>query len=716
MILQNEKSFLWPRFLFCCALALALICATNAQETPLVFTNHAFVFKADKPLKSVAVAGTFNGWNKNANALKADADGKTWRLTLPLNYGQYLYKFVLNDENWIIDPAAKNQEIDGEGNSNSVLLIAPPDYEIPASPSDGKTAISALLHESRVPFLNYDQGKLIFSLRVRPNDLQQINLLIEGRRYAMRLVKSDDLYAVYQAEIALPNLRDLAYSFELRDGAKKILFGANGVAIPHRAFQFDAKNYTPYRVPDWVEKTVFYQIFPDRFANGDKTNDPPDVQAWDSAPQWFSRFGGDIAGVRGHLPYIKNLGVSAVYFNPVFKSPSNHRYDAEDYKTIDPQFGTNAEFALLTNDLKQQNIRTVMDFVFNHTATTFPAFVDVRQKGEKSAFKDWYFIKSFPIRVEENPNYQAWFNYPSMPKLNLMNPATGAAMLDLVNYWKKEVPLAGLRLDVAGEVDMRFWRDLRKRVKSLDSQMWIVGEVWGDGSPWLQGDQWDSVMNYQFREACLQFFAEEKTNSSQFTKRLMQIHQSYLPQVSRDMMNLLSSHDTPRFLTLCKNNTKLHQLAATLQFTWIGAPSIYYGEEIGMQGGADPDNRRGMQWEKAMPDNEMLRFYKQLIEIRNSSRALQSGEPTILLADDKTQTLVYARTLENEIALVALNRSNQARTVEIAWPQNGDFARGFKVDFKEAFSRKIIKIDGKMKLQLAPLSAAILLPVPKHAP
>lgn len=700
-VLRGRKSFSLLK-VFLCFFALAW--PVTAQESAKV-VQHTFIFKSDKPLKSVAVAGTFNGWNKNANTLKADADGRTWRATVPLNYGKYLYKFLLDETNWIVDPAAKTQENDGEGHQNSVLLIAPPDYQIPASPNDGKTAKSALLHESRVPFLNYDQGKLIFALRARPYDLRQVILTVEARRYAMKPIKSDDLYAWYQAEIELPKLRDLDYNFELQDGAKKTVFSA-------KLFRFSAKDFKPYQVPNWVEKTVFYQIFPDRFANGDKTNDPPNAQAWDSAPNGFSRFGGDVAGVRQHLPYIKDLGVSAVYFNPVFKSPSNHRYDAEDYKTIDPQFGTNAEFSALTQELKQQNIRTVMDFVFNHTATTFAAFADVRQKGENSTFKDWYFIKSFPLRIEENPNYVAWNNYRSMPKLNLLNPATSDYMLDLVNYWKREVPLAGLRLDVAGEVDMRFWRKLRTRVKNLDSQMWIVGEVWGDGSPWLQGDQWDSVMNYQFREACVQFFADGKTSPTQFIKRLMQIHQSYLPQVSRNMMSLLSSHDTPRFLTLCGNNTKLHQLAATVQFTWVGAPSIYYGEELGMQGGGDPDNRRGMEWDKATPDNEMLRFYKKLIAIRNSSRALQAGAPSILLADDKTQTIVYARTLKNEAAIVVLNRSNAPQTVEFALPRNAAFAHGFV----EALGPKPIKSDGKMRLQLAPLSSAILLSPHNAAP
>ena len=678
-----------------------------AQTMPVeTSVNHTFVFQSNKKLKSVAVAGTFNGWNKSANPLTLDASGRTWRATLPLSYGKYFYKFVLDDEQWIVDPQNARGENDGSGHVNSVLLVTPPDYKTPANANDGKTTTSALHHETKAPYLNHDREKLIILLRARPHDLRQITLLVAGRRYAMRLVKSDELYAFYQAEIAWNRKQNLAYSFELLDGKKRLFFGANGLGVAHKPFLIVAQNFKPFEVPDWVERTVFYQIFPERFANGDKTNDPPNLQAWDSKPEWFSRFGGDVAGVRQRVPYLKELGINAVYFNPVFQSPSNHRYDAEDFKKIDSQFGTNEEFAALTRELQQNGIRTVMDFVFNHTATTHPAFMDVRQKGEGSAFKNWFFIKDYPVLIQRNPNYVAWNDYPSMPKLNLMNPETSDAMLQLVDFWKEQVPLAGLRLDVAGEVDMRFWRKLRERAKGLDSQMWIVGEVWGDGSPWLGGDQWDSVMNYQFRDACVGFFAEGKTSPSQFMRRLMEVHGSYLPQVSRNMMNLLSSHDTPRFLTLCKDNAKLHQLAATVQFTWIGAPSIYYGEELGMSGGQDPDNRRGMQWDKATPNNAMLHHYKRLIQIRNNSRALQSGEPSILLANDKLKTLAYARTLDGETAIVALNRSASSQTLEMVLPPAVKQAKAFV----DALNQKRVNAtNGKLKVQLTPLGAAVLL-------
>ncbi len=685
--------------------------SAQVASKPDVAGQHTFVFVSDKPLKSVAVAGSFNNWNTSANPMKADADGKTWRLSLPLDYGKYQYKFVLDGSTWVPDPQATGKEPDGNGGFNSVLMMLPADYQTPASPNDGQTATSALLHSSRVPYLNYDQGKLTFTLRTRANDVRQVTLLVANHRYPMMLSNSDDLYSYYKAQVPWDKKTNLSYNFELADGSKIEKFGADGMTAQPRSFQVDAQSFQPFVVPSWVERTIIYQIFPDRFANGDKSNDPKDVVPWNAAPQGFSRFGGDAAGVRQHLPYLSDLGISTVYFNPVFQSPSNHRYDTQDYKRIDPQFGTNAEFAALTKDMQKRGIRTVMDFVLNHTATTFAPFQDVVKKGQASPYKDWYFIKGYPVKVADPPNYVAWSNYPSMPKLNVMNPATGDYLLGLVNYWKAQLPLAGVRLDVANEVDPRFWRKMRTRVKGLDPQMWIMGEEWGDAKPWLGGDQWDSVMNYQFRDACLHFFANGDTSSSQFTDHLMQVYNSYVPQVSRNVMNMLSTHDTPRLLTLCKNDVALHQLAATVQFTWVGAPSIYYGEELGMQGGADPDNRRGMRWDLATPANPMLQFYRHLIKIRNGSRALQSGDPTILLSDDAAKTVAYSRTLDNDIALVALNRSDTAQTLNIPLPQNSAMSSARARGLVDALSGKRFTISGtRLTLQLAPKSSVILLP------
>jgi glycosidase len=685
-------------------IALLPLMIVQAQDV----MPYTFVYQADGPLKRVNVAGSFNNWNRDANPMKLGADGRTWTTSIGLPFGKHQYKFVLDGERWITDPRAARNEDDGGGNTNSVLVVMPPDYGQAASPTDGVTAKSALKHLAGVPNLNYDRGRLTFTFRARPNDLQKVELVANGKPVSMTLAGQDDLYALYTASVGWNRRSPLRYSFRLTDGKENRVFGQSGLGSG--PFVIEPSAFKPFEVPGWVERSVFYQIFPDRFANGDKTNDPQDVQAWDAKPTWFNRYGGDIAGVRRRVPYLKQLGVSSVYFNPVFKSPSNHRYDAEDFRQIDPQFGSNAEFRSLTTELKGQGIRTVMDFVFNHTATTFGPFLDLREKGAESRYRDWYFPKSFPIQVKENPNYEAWFGFPSMPKLNVMNPETNRYLLDLVGYWRQQAPgLAGLRLDVANEVDVRFWRDLRRTVKAQDPQMWIVGEVWGDGTPWLGGDQWDSVMNYQFRDACLRFIAEGKTSPDEFMNRLMRVHTGYAPQVSRNMMNLLSSHDTPRFLTLAGNDERLHRMGAVVQFTWVGAPSIYYGEELGMQGGADPDNRRGMEWDKANDQNPMLQFYRRLIRMRNGSRALQSGDPIPLKSDNSQKTVAYARTLGNDVAIVVLNRSEQPRTISLTVPAA---ARG--KGLVDHLSGRRHRVTGStLSVSLGPLESAVLLQGPQ---
>jgi glycosidase len=240
-----------------------------------------------------------------------------------------------------------------------------------------------------------------------------------------------------------------------------------------------------------------------------------------------------------------------------------------------------------------------------------------------------------------------------------------------------------MRLDVANEVDPSLWRALRKVVKSKNTNSWILGEVWTDASEWLGGDQWDSAMNYDFRTACIEFFAKETMPPSMFAQKLMANYYRYAPQVSRNLFNLLSSHDTARFLTVCNQDLKKAHLAAVLQFSWVGVPSVYYGEELGMVGGEDPDNRRGMRWDLVVESNPTLQVYKGLIAARRSSSALQSGKPMILSTDDQNQTIAFARTTKADATVTVINRSNTTQEVEI------DFSR---TELQPLVGREVIDV------------------------
>lgn len=672
---------------------------------------HTFSVTLDRPATQVYLAGTFNNWDKRATKMALGPDGKTYSTTVRLQPGKHQYKFVLDEDTWIVDPTGKC-EPDGNGNTNSVLLILPKDYIADAKPSDSVIAESALLHSTEAPYFNYDRGRLTLSLRARPNDLDAAELQLDGDvRIKMRFEKIDDLYGRYIVSVPWDRKKDFEYAFYVKSGYRPGLFGPKGLSASMRdvpRFKI-AKGYQPFEVPKWVERSVLYQIFPDRFENGDKSNDPKDVEPWDAKPEYFNRYGGDVAGVRKRMGHLSSLGVNCVYFNPIFKAPSNHRYDATDYLTLDPTFGTNDDFARLTRELKAKGIKTVLDGVYNHTAVDFFAFADVRQKGKDSQYADWYTFHSFPVQVKENPNYVAWFNFPSMPKLNLSNPKTREYMLNIPRFWDQKAEIAGWRLDVANEVQMDFWRDFRKVVKGIDRDNWIVGEVWGDGSPWLKGDQWDSVMNYRFRGAVLGFVgAEGSGRPSEFLNGLMSVYNSYAPQVSRNMMNLLGSHDTPRILTLCGGDRDLAKLAAVIQFTWVGAPSIYYGDELGMEGDKDPDNRRGMRWDLATSQNDFLALYRRLVKLRRENRALQSGDPHPMFSDDAQGTLAYARVLDNDFALVAVNRSAEVREVSI--PLAGFPTR--HSTYTDALTGRTVKVgaDRHLLISLPPKAAAVLIP------
>lgn len=676
--------------------------------------SHKFEYVATKPLKSVFVAGTFNNWSNGAMPMQLDADGRTWRRSVELGPGKHLYKFVLEGSEWITDPRAARNEDDGNGNTNSVLLILPKSYEVPAAKGDKLITESALRHEQVAPFFNYDQGELDLTLRIRPNDVVSVAVIVNGTEYATATRNTDEFFQFVRAGVKWDRKKDLRYHFRLEEGGVTKVYGPKGLSDSPTGNEFvvSTKDYKPFLIPSWVEGSVFYQIFPDRFENGDKKNDPKETVPWGTKPSNEKWFGGDVAGVKKRADYLKGLGVGAVYFNPIFQSPVIHRYETTDFLKIDSRFGTNQEFAALTKDLEARGIRTVLDGVFNHVAPDFFAFKDLLKNQEKSPYKDWFFVKKYPVKVEPNPNYEAWWGYQSMPKLNVKNPAVRKHLLEAPRFWAKNARIHGWRLDVANEVDMSFWREFRTVVKGTDPNAWIVGEVWGDGSPWLKGDQWDSIMGYQFRDAAIRYFAEGSIKSSEFLQRLQATYDSYVPQVSRNLMNLLSSHDTPRFVNVCKGNHDLARLAAVVQLTWAGSPSIYYGEEVGMEGEHDPLNRAGMEWSKVGPNNKTLNLYKKLIATRNASQALRVGQPVAIHTDDANQTFAFARVNKGDFAIVVVNRSNKAQNISLS-----SRAVSAKGSVQDALSGKTYQLQAdNLNVSLPALSAAILVPTNHKAP
>lgn len=652
---------------------------TEQNTTPVVFR-----FLAPNGTKSVSLVGDFNDWSIGKNPLIPDNDGY-WKIVLPITYGHHQYKFVLNGKDYVTDPTAPS-ESDGNGHTNSWVLVQPPDYGSKALKHDGIIAQSALQSDAQLPYLNFDQGELEFKLRTRPNDIALVDLVFnsEGKHQIlpMTAVSQDDLFATYSVKVPWNQKADFSYDYLLDDSAVATprthrYFGPNGIQQEQstNVWNVRAAEYKPFVVPNWVQHSVIYQIFPDRFADGDQSNDPPNVQSWGGTPTYFNFFGGDFAGVDQHLSYLKSLGINCIYFNPIFEGPSNHHYETSDYFKVDHRLGTNAEFQKLTELLSENGIKTVLDGVFNHSSTELPQFADVVKNGAASPYVHWYTFYGFPVRIGNPPNYLAWFNYPSLPKFNHSNPDVQKFILSVPTYWNTHADISGWRLDAANEVPDFMWQKFRKTVKALNPNDWIVGELWTDATHYLKGDMWDSVMNYPFLFATVAFLKPEApTTADHYWSALSKNYHAYPPQVARNLMNLIDSHDTARILYQVGGNRQLANLAAILEFAWPGVPTVYYGDEIGMTGGPDPMNRKCMDWSQATGSNPVLRMYRKLIAARNTSPVLQTGdvvrmEPLNSSEDEKTSVLAFARVLAGQIAICVVNRSSDEQTVHLKLPK-----------------------------------------------
>ncbi|MFP5503284.1 MAG: glycoside hydrolase family 13 protein [Candidatus Sericytochromatia bacterium] len=442
--------------------------------------------------------------------------------------------------------------------------------------------------------------------------------------------------------------------------------------------------------PKWVKDAVFYQIFPERFMNGDKRNDPKDVKPWGTKPELYNYMGGDLAGVRKQIPYMKNLGVNAIYFNPVFHGDSNHKYNTIDYMTIDPAFGTNAEFKSMISELRRNGIKVILDGVFNHTGDKHIFFQDAVKNGPKSKYWNFYTFWGFPVVNDPKPNYNAWWDFGTLPQLRAAdNPEVQEYLYEVTEYWTKQ-GIDGWRLDVPNEIaNDDFWRTWRKKVRAVNPNAYIVGEIWTDGKHWLQGDMFDSVMNYLFLETMLDFFAHQKISVDEMDRRLSGLRAHYGQEVSEAMFNILGSHDVPRLMTEAGGNASRAKEAIFFQMVYPGTPVIYYGDELGMEGAKDPDNRRTMEWHK-VPGNDMLAFYKKLIAVRKAHPALRGGDMRTLMRHNHHRLFAFVREDQGEKMIVALNSGAEAR--DVAFSVNGEFKDG--TTLVDALSGKAFKVEG----------------------
>lgn len=537
---------------------------------------------------------------------------------------------------------------------------------------------SAILHDMDKRFCYaIDKGLFVIRIQVKKDDIKEIILhyvdkyisieLKDTRKTVpMKKIASSQFHDYYEAQIRM-DMICLRYFFEFTDmHGEKAYYGNyefSKECITNIDRMFDCpqnlREEEMFEVPEWAANKVVYQIFPSRYA----ASQPVDKELWYKAPITFTdNLHGDIRGIIDHLDYIRDLGIDVIYLTPIFKSDSSHKYDTIDYYQIDPSFGTAEDLRELVQKAHQYGMKVVLDAVFNHTGRDFFAFKDIIENKEKSKYLDWYFIDKFPLDTEpgQAPNFKCFGYYGGMPKLNLKNPEVEKYVTDVACYWLKECDIDGWRMDVGDEISHYFWKHFRRAVKAVKKDALIIGEIWHYAGDFLEGDEWDTVMNYPFYLNLIDLLADEKIDVSRFIQNLGYMKGRLNKKCYPLMWNLIDSHDTARFLHLCNNKQKQH-LAAAFQLLMPGMPMIYYGDELAMPGANDPDCRRGMYWDEEYRDNEMLEWYKRLIQVRRTHACIVEGELAETITRDEDGTIVLIRKNTEETIALIFNCSNDTK-------------------------------------------------------
>ena len=562
---------------------------------------------------------------------------------------------------------------------------------------------SAIYHVTDVPYAyGKDINTLVVILRTAKNDINICNLYYKDRYdwenkfdcIEMNLNCTTKYFDFYKAEISV-NRNRYRYYFEVIDKkGDKYYIDDRGI----RNYTVDIPEAIAYQYPyiaesdlyleeKWLQESVVYQIFVDRFYNGDKTNDPDNVLPWGEEVSQTSMFGGDLKGILKKLDYLEDLGVNLLYLTPIFKSSTNHKYNTCNYYLIDSQFGDVDVAKTLVNECHKRNIKIVFDAVFNHSGDDFFAFKDLIERGENSKYKDWYIVDSFPIDRDKINYYTFANNVPNMPKFNLANEEVKNYLLNIGEYWVKEIGIDGWRLDVCDEVDHDFWRKFKDRIKKANKDAIIIGEIMHEASSFLRGDQLDGIMNYPFKGAMIDFFARRSINVELFEEILSQNRMIYMDSITKQMWNLIGSHDTQRFLTECEDKIERMLLAIAFQFTYIGVPYIYYGDEVGLNGGEEPQSRKCMIWDKDKQDLRLFNLYKKLIRIRKENKSLVYGDYKTLFCKDNI--LVFERKYDNDTIIVAINNNYYNRDILI----------NISGIYRDLYSDEVLDISNKLNLK-----------------
>ena len=489
----------------------------------------------------------------------------------------------------------------------------------------------ALFHKTESNYC-YPTSENEITIRLRTSNKDNISkiYLVYGCKYdfycvqhqkEMELRYVDKLFNYYEVHLKLKDVR-LTYIFKILSENKTYYFSEDGLTTTYD-FKFNFYNCFQYayihssnihKEVDFMKNSIFYEIFIDRFAIGNKEKDTSYINMkWDELPKSKSFAGGDLQGIIDNLDYLQSLGINGIYLTPIFKSISNHKYDIEDYYKIDEQFGDEETLLKLVKIAHDKGIKIILDAVFNHISEKSPLFQDVLKNGKKSKYYDWFIFK--------NNEYECFSICKYMPKLNTDNKEVQDYLINVGKYYIEKFDIDGWRLDVSDEVSHTFWKKFRNELKSLGKEIILIGENWHDANKFLQGDEFDSIMNYAFTKALLDYLAFNKYSSKDMSDKLNELLIRNTEQVNKMMLNLMDTHDTLRFYTEINKDINKYLIAITLLFFYEGVPCIYYGDESLMEGGYDPDSRRGF---KKDINNKAYQLITKLASLRKEQEFINS--------------------------------------------------------------------------------------------
>lgn len=679
---MRKAGFVWVSL----ALGLGVLGQAMEQECPPFTAAVAFRYVPlpGENVVSVSLRGSFNNWGEWP--MEREPDG-SWAITVCLEPGEYQYKFYINGR-WPkdmatargggpVDPQAHGYVDDGFGGQNAVRVVTLPvetffAHHDPANPA----------------FLCRADGRWVARILVAPGFVENITFLTDHGSWPMERQLVWENGEMWRISVDLPP--SFSYSFKMR------LLGGEEQRVPESAVSFfQAPSRDPFPQVSWVGKTVGYQIFPDRFQNGDPTNDelaltteeanfssfasPPLLSAWHDPITplhcCHQYFGGDLRGLREKLDYLVELGVGLIYLNPVFSSGSAHGYDTHDYLEVAPRLGTRAELRELLDEAHARGMRVIFDFVPNHTGVGLGAFQDVVKHGPESPYWDWYFIRRWPFTPGDGTAYEGWWGLGSLPKLNTQNPEVFDYLINVALHWL-EFGFDGMRVDVPNELANArgFFARLRAEMKARNPEFYMVGEIWQISPQWVRGDMFDSLMNYALGRDILLRYARGDLSGEEALSRLSRYYAAYGENVTAMGFNLVSSHDTSRMLSDLGGGDlgdapppealSRFQLLTTLLYTQPGMPVIFQGEERGLLGKKEnfDAQRFPIQWDGV--NSAVLTHFQALAQLRRDLPEL--GESKLRVFSAKGPVLAHFRGEADRVLVVA---NNSTRPVPFPLPE-----------------------------------------------